>query len=287
MKAKLSLLILSVLAGTCPAWAAIAPPPAPEAGPTPIGSPAEWIDPGAYPAAALRFEMAGTTAFRLAVDAAGKPVRCDIAESSGFDILDTATCERLLAKAKFSPPRNRTGGPAESVYIGRVRWVIPGDRLSAAPKSEHFGRVLLTFDPAGKLSSCRWALQGAAEAPCPKPMEMVPPDLVSEIRANAAGASIEAELQSAIAFTPDLRARVLTPRPGYKQLSLNVYRFTVTKEGTLGTCRYEEQRGIASMISDSCGNIASAKFDPPFSAIDKDGVATGWQIYRVLVKIPQ
>jgi hypothetical protein len=41
------------------------------------------------------------------------------------------------------------------------------------------------------------------------------------------------------------------------------------------------------MISGGCLPISASKFDPPFSAIDKDGVATGWQIFRVLLKTGQ
>lgn len=287
MKTKPSLLALAMLTGFSPAWANA---PAPLQAPVPIGSPADWIDPGDYPATALRYDMTGVTAFRLAVDPEGRPTRCDIATSSGFDVLDKATCERLMTRARFSPSRGGKVGTAERAYVGRVRWVMPEDVTPPAPVSERFGRLLLSFDPAGKLSSCRMVIDvPIAATPPPQPPcklleESMPPAFTDAVKGTAAGSQVEAELQTAITFTPELRARVLATRPGYEQLALSVHRFTVTKEGTLGKCIFEEQRGIESMIGNNCMTMDAGKFDPPFSAFDKDGIATGWQITRALLK---
>lgn len=231
----------------------------------------------------------GVTAFRLAVDPEGKPIRCDIADSSRFDVLDQATCERLLARAKFAPARNDKDKSGERTYVGRVRWVIP-EGAADNPTSEHFGRILFTFDQAGKISSCRMVIEvptgtgPTPQPPCNHIAESVPPALATTVLGKTAGAPAGGEMLSATAFTPELRARVLAARPGYEQLALSVYRFTVTKDGVLGACKIEEQRGLDSMIANSCQAMTGRRFDPPFSALDKDGVATGWQIIRTLLK---
>lgn len=260
--------------------------------PVPIGSPGEWITSNDYPATALRFEMTGITAFRLTVDAAGIPNRCEIVSSSGFDVLDRATCDRVMVKARFSPARDRKRQPVEGVYLGRIRWVMPEDRTPPAPVSEFFVRALLTIDQAGKTTACQIAREVPKSPAAPAEQDCtsfppLPPSMGTEIRGNSQAPAVEAEVQTALVFTPELRARILAPRPGYEQRALYIYRFTVKKDGTQGQCNFEEQRGAANMINDTCRGMAAGKFDPPFSALDKDGVATGWQIFRVLVKTGQ
>lgn len=254
----------------------------------PMGSPASWLNPNDYPAAAMRYAMTGITAFTLTVDATGKPSRCDIIQSSGFDILDAATCQRLIANARFAPPRNRAGKPVEGTYNGRVRWALPEG--ATHPVSETFGSMLLSIDQAGKVTSCRMAIHvpaivsAMAEKSCGQGMEMPPAALGMEFRGNYQGSSAEVEIQQADAFTSDLRARVLSPMPGYEQRGLNIYHFTVTKDGKLGQCSYEEQRGSERLATDYCAQAHRNNYDPPFSSFDKDGVANGWHIVRVLLK---
>jgi hypothetical protein len=98
------------------------------------------------------------------------------------------------------------------------------------------------------------------------------------------GPSADVEVHLANFFTPALRARVLSPMPGYEQRGLNVYRFTVASDRKIGQCRYEEQRGRNLLATYFCLAATREIFDPPFSAFDKDGVARGWHIMRVLLK---
>lgn len=290
MNAKPALLVLAILTGSSPT---LAKAPAPASAPVPIGSPGDWIGSSDYPATALRYEMTGVTAFRLTVDEAGKPTQCEVVGSSGFDVLDTATCDRVMAKALFTPSRDRRGKPTNGTYLGRIRWVMPDDHAPAPPRSEFFVRVLMTIDQTGKAIACRTAYEVPDAPPAPSKescqsfMDTFPLAMGSEVRGSFQGPAAEAEFVTALAFTPELRARVLAPRVGYEQRALNVVRFTATKEGTLGKCAFEEQRGSARMISGGCLSISGSKFDPPFSAIDKDGVATGWEIFRVLLKTGQ
>lgn len=257
-------------------------------GPLPVGSPGNWIGSDDYPVVALRFNMSGVTAFKLVVDPVGKPSRCDIIESSGFDVLDSATCERLMANAQFTPLHNREGKPIEGTYFSRVKWVVPDGAAPAIPES--FGSMLLSIDQTGKVTSCRIVVHipitkvASTEKPCGAGMQQPPPALAMEFRGNYQGASAEVEIQQADVFTPALRSRLLSPMPGYEQRALNVYRFTTTKDGKVGQCSYVEQRGSPGLAKDYCMEVRGRNFDPPFSAFDKDGVAIGWHIARVLLK---
>lgn len=254
---------------------------------TPLGSPGSWLNPGDYPATALRYGMTGITSFKMTVDATGKPNRCDIVESSGFDVLDRATCNRLMTNAKFSPPRDPADKPAEGTFTSRVKWVMPAGARPTV--SENFASMVLSIDPAGKVMTCKIAVHipaiaAAREKPCEHEAEMMPPVMGIALRGDYQGASAEIEIRQADAFTPDLLARVLAPTPGYEQRALNVYRFTVNTDGRLGQCKYVEQRGSDQMATDYCGTVVDQKFDPPFSAFDKDGNANGWHIVRMSLK---
>lgn len=284
--ARLSLLALAML--VCATNALAGTPELVPAPPTPIGSPGSWLGTNDYPAIALRFKMTGTTAFKLTVDATGKPSRCEIIGSSGFDVLDTATCQRLMANARFSPPHNQAGQPVEGSYSNRVKWVMPTGIASTV--SERFASMLLSIDQAGNVTSCRFLLHlptppaALAEKPCGNGLTAPSPALGLEFRGNYKGPLADVEIRMADVFTPDLRGRILSPVHGYEQRGLNIYHFTVTRDGKLGECHYEEQRGSDHIATDYCGTVVDQKFDPPFSAFNKDGNANGWHIMRVLLK---
>lgn len=256
---------------------------------TPDNYPGDWVTTQDYPSAALHFKMHGTSGFKLTIDTTGKPSRCDIISSSGFDVLDTATCERVMARALFKPARDRKGAAIEGGFSNRVRWVLP-DRAST-PVSERFASLMITIDRTGKITSCR----AIAHVPvnqmeqgnddCRSAIASMPLPLGLEIRGEFQGDTVEAELQMADAFAPELRARVIAPKPGYEQRALSIHRFQVLDGGKLGQCDYEEQRGSAQFATDFCRMAGGQRFDPPFSAYDKDGKATGWHVARALRKI--
>jgi TonB family protein len=252
--------------------------------PVPIGSPADWVRPEDYPRDAARLGMEGRTAFRLTVDAKGKPVRCDITESSGFDILDTATCERLMANARFAALRGKRGAPKEDAFVSAVVWNL----LDSEPMTERIDATLLSIDQTGKVASCRYVrhfpVDSAAPPTCEFPPESFPVPLGLELRGNFQGPIADIELHRATVFSQELRERALAPMPGYEQRSLLAHRFTVNREGRLESCALEQQRGAVLIYFDFCASNQRQTFDPPFSAIDKDGVATGWFISRVLIK---
>lgn len=285
--AGLSLLAWSMPMLTCthPAFAKSSPT---TVAATPLGSPGDWVGTGDYPAIALRYNMTGITAFRLTVDTTGTPNRCEIVESSAFEVLDKAACQRIMARARFSPARARAGKPVDGTYANRVRWTLPpGGRR---PISEQFASLLLTIDQTGKVTSCRIALHVPAAAPasdgipCEKAVESIPPTVALEFRGGFQGPLADVELQTADVFTPDFRAKVLAPLPGYEQRGLNIHHVTVTRDGKVGQCSYQEQRGSDLLIADFCGDARRGSYDPPFAAFDKDGVANGWHIMRVLLK---
>jgi TonB family protein len=254
----------------------------------PIGSPGAWVNSADYPAAALHLKMSGVTAFRLGLDSTGKPIRCEIAGSSGFDLLDEATCKRLVNNARFSPALDEAGKPREGIYSGRVRWVLPP--VSQRPVSESFASLFVSMDQSGKATSCRVKVHvPIATMPpggntCDQLLRVLSPTILLALRENAEASSLEVEVQKAYVFTPALRSQVLAPVAGYDVRALNIHHFTVTSDGKMGQCNYEQQRGSDLLVQDFCASAGGVNYDAPFAAFDKDGLAKGWHIARVLLK---
>lgn len=256
----------------------------------PMGSPGAWVGDDDYPPAAMRYGMTGITAFRLTVDPSGKPVRCDITSSSGFDVLDTTTCERLMAKARFTPARDKAGRPVAAGYSNRVRWMMPDG--AQIPVSESLMSLVLSIDQTGNAVRCRALKDSSAEGGARLELEDVckgqyvplSPVLGMELRGSFQGTLAEVQIDVAYVFTAEARARILAPKSGFEQRGLYIHAFTVTNESKVGECRFEEQRGSILLAQDFCSGAQRESFDPPFAAIGKDGLAHGWYILRALLK---
>ncbi len=286
---RVSKAILTMIVALSGATAAAAAPAA--SGPVPIGSPGDWLGTDDYPAAAVRFRMEGATAFRLTVDASGKAERCEITQSSGFDVLDKAACDRLMANARFTPAKAARGKPAGGVYASRVVWRLPGGALP--PITEASSSLVMIIDPAGQILSCKEGAREPAdheslsEGSCYILQKSMPREIALELRGGAKGAAAIVELQSADAFTEAFRARALAPMAGYVQRGLYVHRFTVTPDGKLGSCVFEQQRGSDRFAGDFCTDALPRTFDPPFGALREGNDAKGWHILRVMAKVEE
>ncbi len=133
----------------------VAPPPPPPsfyARPArPKGNPGLWVTTSDYPSAALRDEISGVTRFRLIVEADGRVSQCDITQSSGSEILDTATCRLIVRRARFNPAVDEAGNPTVGYFSSAVRWIIP---VAMPPEPGTFTENF-EVDAAGIRSKCR------------------------------------------------------------------------------------------------------------------------------------
>lgn len=78
-----------------------------------------------YPSTAIRQSLEGNVSYRLHVTSSGEVSRCDVLVSSGFEILDQATCRHLKRYARFSPATDSNGEPIESVFEDTMAWELP------------------------------------------------------------------------------------------------------------------------------------------------------------------
>ena len=89
----------------------------------PIGKPARWVGQDDYPAYALRHEEQGRVRVTLAIDEAGVPTGCAIAESSGHWSLDNGTCLAMMRAGRFDHAHKGRRG-VRHWTSPRVRWQL-------------------------------------------------------------------------------------------------------------------------------------------------------------------
>jgi TonB family protein len=85
---------------------------------------ASLIRPDDYPASAQVNREQGLVRFRLTVGTTGQVVGCEVLQSSGSSALDSATCNIMRRRAKFTPARSATGKPVEGFVEEQVRWSL-------------------------------------------------------------------------------------------------------------------------------------------------------------------
>lgn len=123
--------------------------------PTPTGNPGDWVTSEDYPATALREGQEGVTAFLLNIDKNGVPVKCTISSSSGAATLDQATCDLLIARARFTPARDTNGKPLVGSYSNKINWRIPESDGSFRLPPLPFRQVTtFTINTDGSASDC-------------------------------------------------------------------------------------------------------------------------------------
>ncbi len=77
-----------------------------------------------YPAEARRNGWEGKVVFRALIGVDGRAKSCEIVQSSGYDVLDDATCEKVIDTARFEPARDERGAAVEGVYQTGFTWEL-------------------------------------------------------------------------------------------------------------------------------------------------------------------
>ena len=103
------------------------PPPARDIArpPQPRGTAASLFSVDDYPAAARDTGAHGRVDARLTIDATGRVVGCNILRSSGFAVLDAATCNILRRRARYGPGTDSHGQPVVGTVDETITWIAP------------------------------------------------------------------------------------------------------------------------------------------------------------------
>jgi protein TonB len=97
-------------------------PPAPPPPGTVIGI----FDGVGYPAEALRNRWQGVVRAKLTINERGAVQACQIVQSSGHEVLDAATCNAIIKRARFVPAKDSNGKPRkDTVMSPPITWQLP------------------------------------------------------------------------------------------------------------------------------------------------------------------
>lgn len=78
-----------------------------------------------YPTVASILRQQGDVRTRLSINEKGRVTDCKIRYSSGFDLLDMATCRGLVQRGRYQPALGKDGQPMPALAFQSVRWVMP------------------------------------------------------------------------------------------------------------------------------------------------------------------
>jgi protein TonB len=79
-----------------------------------------------YPAAAQSAGAEGTAQAQLTIGPDGRVVGCNLVRSTGNGALDSATCNILRRRAKFTPARDSEGNAtSDTITTPTITWVVP------------------------------------------------------------------------------------------------------------------------------------------------------------------
>jgi protein TonB len=117
-----------------PVIAAPPPPPAPPPAPHKVqsaqakGSLVGLFDgENDYPPSARDSGAQGTAVARLEIGTDGRVSSCSIVKSSGNSALDSATCNIIRRRARFTPARDSNGNPTTDTYTSPpITWQLAG-----------------------------------------------------------------------------------------------------------------------------------------------------------------
>jgi protein TonB len=114
----------------------VTPPPAPPPPPPPHktvsaqsakGDLRSLFSADDYPAAAQAAEAQGTAQATLTISPSGQVIGCNLIRSTGNSALDSATCNILRRRAKFTPARDSSGNATvDTVTTPPIVWRLEG-----------------------------------------------------------------------------------------------------------------------------------------------------------------
>ncbi len=134
--ASLMLAVVSAVTGSLAPPAAAPAPPAPPARPS-GADPRTLFSDEDYPAAALQRKEEGSVQAELTIGTDGRVKACRILRSSNSQALDSATCNILMRRARFTPARDSNGNPVEDTYVTPpISWRIVDDEPAAPPMTQ-------------------------------------------------------------------------------------------------------------------------------------------------------
>jgi TonB family protein len=226
---------------------------------------AELLGEDDYPVTAMRYGQQGKVVAALVVSESGEPTSCRVKQSSGFPVLDEATCRLLLARARFVPARDSRGKAVQSAVLQPINWVLPAEPLW--PVKEWTGRFALVVSAQGQLRSCTVEVAPPVETGVSECGKMNPESDIVPIfmRGNSERGDsttvIETRFMSGDAIIPNLGEE-----KGEKLIMRHAIRFTILPDGKVTDCETIERVGRVEHGRNMCDKVFAGPYQPPMDA---------------------
>jgi TonB family protein len=240
--------------------------PAPRACTPPPSGQNSWVTNDDYPAAALRARQEGVVEFILDVGVDGCATACRVERSSGYPLLDQATCSLMVRRARFKPAQDAKGNPMTSTWSSNFKWMIPPEYpIAPEPWMRH---AVATYSDEGRLQACTDsgdAAQTHLARLCQFATRISPANLAI-LRKGRRG-SFTVLMEGAGRF--DGQAAVPVSHPGELVGKLTV-NFAIDADGEISTCdaRDETPAAVAGKFRNGCQFLTESYF-PTFDAAGK------------------
>lgn len=91
----------------------------------PAGPASAWVPTGTFPFSEFSKLSGGRNAFRVLVDATGKPTKCEVFRPSVAGTANQTACDGIMKNGKFTPALDAQGQPIASYWITEVFGLMP------------------------------------------------------------------------------------------------------------------------------------------------------------------
>jgi TonB family protein len=219
-----------------------------------------------YPAEAFRAGEQGTTSFRLSVGADGAVTNCSVTQSSGSTTLDTATCQLMTSRARFTPAVDAGGRPVGDTVNARIAWRLP-------PRSVTVPDLLLTrfaVRADGTAHDCVRLIESIGrtqEAKAPDCGPRQPPSAVLATLRNIGGKGEIRVRMEARLIRDAAKPWPVLEQPGLKIVAFHLVRLRVAPGGrVLGCVVLDQQLGGLPPANLCRGNLQVQGYTAPGEA---------------------
>ncbi len=194
-----------------------------------------------YPFWADRDALEGVVSFRVAVDATGRALGCEVTNPSNVPEIDRPTCDLVMGQGRFAPARDRKGRPIAGILRRTIHWRLE-DREPFAVADESV-RTIITVDAEGHRQCRIEASPGADVDPRTCQAFLIDPAVivtVSSILATRAGERDRWELVyhqgTLVPGGPAGDGEKIGAGPGEQLLNRGGVRLTIDAAGKVTGC---------------------------------------------------
>lgn len=244
--------------------------------PVPLNS-ADWITQRDYPDAAMRHDSEGTVTVRLDVDRGGMVSNCQVVESagletpdnSGFEALDTTTCNLLRSRARFSPAENAEGQPTDGVLEQRVTWRLPPARRVEINSWSAIVRFVVNSE--GAILRCSEEDLGEVPPEVGHFCRMTgafPPAVLLAMRGGPGAGEVEVISETTMLVDGLETFPRVYQGADRRLISMQSSRFEISETGRAENCRIEEAEGDPRLHARICDHMYDGPFIHP---VDENG----------------